>query len=234
MHPVGTTNGSARAEWVERKLISLPSGGRILDAGAGEQRFEPCCEHLEYVSQDFGEYDPRESGVGLHPDEWNHGKLDIVSDITKIPEPDASFDAILCTEVLEHVPDPLAALKEFHRLLRPGGRLLLTVPFVSATHFAPYHFSTGFSRYYFELHLKNFGFTIDEINLSGNFFELLAQETRRARDVARQYTDRRLSFFDKYTLRMFISLLGKLSANDCGSSELACYSVFVEATRGEN
>ena len=229
----GTTNDSVRAEWVQRKLTSLSSGLRILDAGAGEQRFKPYCKHLEYVSQDFGEYDPQASKTGLHPDQWDHGKLDIVSDITAIPQADASFDAILCTEVLEHVPDALAALNEFHRLLNPGGQLLLTVPFVSFTHFAPYHFSTGFSRYYFELHLKNLGFKIDEIYLNGNFFELLAQEVRRARDVADKYTDRRLSFFDKRALKMVINLLGKLGDSDRGSSELACYGVFVEATRGD-
>jgi Methylase involved in ubiquinone/menaquinone biosynthesis len=47
---------------------------------------------------------------------WDNSKLDIVSDILSIPLPDHSVDAIMCTEVLEHIPDPLGAIKEFSRL----------------------------------------------------------------------------------------------------------------------
>lgn len=51
-------------------------------------------------------------------------------DVTALAERDASFDAIGCFDVLEHVPDYRAALREFARVLVPGGRLVLTVPFV--------------------------------------------------------------------------------------------------------
>jgi len=64
--------------------------------------------------------------------------VDVISDITSIPLPDASFDACLCTEVLEHLPHPIEALRELARLLRPGGRLILTAPFCSLTHFSPH------------------------------------------------------------------------------------------------
>src|SRR5674476_1266665 len=73
--------------------------------------------------------------VGGAPDEglqtkgWDTTRIDLVSDITAIPAPDASFDAILCSEVLEHVPEPTHALDEFTRLLKPGGVLILTAPF---------------------------------------------------------------------------------------------------------
>lgn len=82
----------------------------------------------------------------------------LVSDITMIPAPDASFDAILCSEVLEHVPEPTHALDEFVRLLKPGGTLILTAPFASLVHMAPYHYCSGFSRYWYEHHLPLRGF----------------------------------------------------------------------------
>ena len=49
--------------------------------------------------------------------------------------PDGTFDAIVCTEVLEHTLQPFAAVTELKRLLRPGGHLLLSVPFHRQNHF---------------------------------------------------------------------------------------------------
>lgn len=133
-------NDSRRQAWLETTLKGLPSGTRLLDAGAGELRNKQYCMHLDYVSQDFCQY---QGGMavkdGLEDAGWDTSRIDLVCDITSIPEPDASFDAILCTEVLEHVHDPLKALDEFARLLKPNGKLILTVPFASLVHMAPYH-----------------------------------------------------------------------------------------------
>lgn len=52
----GTDTSYVRIEWVIKQLKDLPEGLRILDAGAGERRFKPFCDHLKYVSRDFGEY----------------------------------------------------------------------------------------------------------------------------------------------------------------------------------
>lgn len=107
------------------------------------------CKHLDYVSQDFCQYHGAE---GEHPDEWLQPKgwdtsqIDLVSAITEIPVPDSGFDAILCCEVLGHVPEPTHALDEFARVLKPGGTLILTAPFGSNVHMAPYRFCSGFSK----------------------------------------------------------------------------------------
>ena len=52
----------------------------------------------------------------------------------------AKLDSILCTEVLEHVPDPLAVWREFYRVLRVGGKVLLTTPMYWPGHEEPYDF----------------------------------------------------------------------------------------------
>lgn len=175
----GNPNETFRREWVKNALLSLPAGLRILDAGAGEQQYRPYCSHLNYISQDFAEYNPASNTSGLQMSSWDYGKLDIISDITQIPEPDASFDAILCTEVLEHVPDPLSALRELSRLLKPGGYMILTAPFCSMTHFAPFHYSTGFSRYFYEYHLPKLGMRILKAEANGNYHTYLNQELSR-------------------------------------------------------
>lgn len=167
---VGKNNEKYRITWVETTLKNIPSGKRILDAGAGEQQYRRFCSHLVYVSQDFAQYDGTGDGIGLQTGAWDQSKLDIISDICHIPEPEASFDVIMCTEVFEHLPDPLAAIKEFSRLLKSGGYLILTAPFCSLTHFAPYHYYTGFSRYFYEKHLPDNAFTLLEVSQNGNYF----------------------------------------------------------------
>ncbi len=230
MFKVGTTNESSRVDWIMQTLKKIPEGLTILDAGAGESQFKKYCGHLKYIAQDFGQYNG--SGeVGLQTGSWDNSKLDIVSDITAIPLPDGSVDAIMCTEVLEHVPDPVAALKEFSRLLKPGGFLLVTAPFVSLTHFAPYHFSTGLSRFFYEHHLKELQFAINDLQLNGNYFEFLAQENRRIKRIARDYTGVKLSFLDKIIIHLNVAILQRLARKDRGSSELLCYGVHVFARK---
>src|SRR5438874_2082020 len=117
---VGRRNEADRVAWVGRALARVPAGWRVLDAGAGERQYEKFCGHLRYVSQDFARYDGAGNGAGLQTGGWDRAGLDLVCDITAIPEPDGAFDAVLCTEVFEHLPDPLAALRELSRLTRRG------------------------------------------------------------------------------------------------------------------
>jgi len=118
---VGKNNESSREDWLRKTLLTVPDNSRILDAGAGTQRYRKYCRHLQYVSQDFEKYDGIGDSAALQTTVFDYGKLDIVSDITSIPEADASFDAIMCIEVLEHLPYPVQALMEFSRLLKPNG-----------------------------------------------------------------------------------------------------------------
>jgi len=145
---------------------------------------------LDYVSQDFCQYKGAGDGKGLQTGRWDTSKIDLVCDITAIPESDASFDAILCSEVLEHVPDPVKVLDEFERLLKPGGTLILTAPFASLVHFAPYHYCSGFSRYWYEYHLIRRGFQIEELMPNGDWFALCRQEILRLGNMARIYGHR--------------------------------------------
>jgi ubiquinone/menaquinone biosynthesis C-methylase UbiE len=226
---VGLRNQSNREVWLEKTLTAIPAGLRILDAGAGELQYKRFCTHLNYVSQDFGKYEGAGNREGKQTGSWDNSKLDIVSDITAIPEPDASFDAIMCIEVFEHIPEPAKAVKEFARLLKPGGTLIITAPFASLTHFAPYHFASGYTKYWYEKWLPEYEFMIDEIVRNGNYFEYLAQEVRRIPGVAEQYGNRKESLFGKMIRFGMLVLLHRLSHTDTGSGEMLCYGLQVRA-----
>lgn len=232
MIKVGTLNESTRINWVKKTLKKIPKGSRILDAGAGEQQFKQFCSHLIYASQDFAKYNGQGDRKGLQTKIWDNSNLDIVSDITSIPVADCSFDAVLCTEVFEHLPNPLLALKEFSRIIKKGGYLIITSPFCSLTHFAPYHFYSGFNRYFYETYLTKFGFKIIEIKANGNFFEYLAQEIRRIPEVKKMYVSSfKKNIFETTTHKITLHFLDQWSKKDKGSDELLCFGYHVFARK---
>ena len=231
MNTVGMQNESNRIKWLKKTLEKIPENSKILDAGAGEQQFKKFCSHLNYVSQDFAQYDGTGDSKGLQIGKWDQTQLDIVSDIIAIPEPDESFDVILCTEVFEHLPEPILAIKEFSRLLRPDGHLIITAPFCSLTHFSPYHFYTGFSRYFYETHLPAHGFKIIELESNGNFFEYLAQEIRRISCIAEVYTKNDPTILEKLALKIILRMLEKFSTHDKGSEELLHFGYHILAVK---
>lgn len=224
------TNIETKDKWLKQKLSEIEHGKSILDAGAGELRWKEYCTHLQYTSQDFAQYDGKNNNIGLQSENWTYPHIDIVSDITEIPVENESFDAVLCTEVLEHVPDPNKALRELIRVTKIGGVLLLTAPFCSLTHMAPYHFCTGFNLYWYKDNLEKYGCEIEEYTRNGNFYSWIHQEITRMPFVTKKYGGR-AGIFLKLRCAMFAHFLKKFMLTEDRSGELLCFQYMIVAKK---
>lgn len=167
-------NQTDRDTWVASRAATVPNDSRVLDLGAGTCPYRSLFAHCDYRTHDFMQYEGVKLGGTAE-----YGKIDYVSDVTSIPAPDGYFDVILCTEVLEHVPEPIAALREMARLLRPGGRLFVSAPLGSGLHQLPYHYYGGYTPGWYQHFGATFGLDVKSISPNGGFFKLLAQECAR-------------------------------------------------------
>ncbi|MEK7497416.1 MAG: methyltransferase domain-containing protein [Patescibacteria group bacterium] len=225
-------NEQVRIEWVKEQLKELSTGESIIDVGAGECRYRKYCEHLEYKSQDFGQYEGTGDKIGLQTGKWDVSRIDIISDILKIPVKSSSFDNILCTEVLEHVPYPDLAIKEMSRILKKGGKLILTAPFASQTHFSPYFFATGFSINWYSKILKQNKLKILKIEGNGSFFDYLNQELCRLPIMLKNYSNLGLlSYFLYAIITPIILIIWFASKFTEGSEKQLCFGYHVLARK---
>jgi len=139
---------------------------RVLDAGAGKAPFRELFDHVSYETADFGQVTNKA-----------YAQLDHECDLTEIPVPDASYDLVLCTQVLEHVPDPMAVLREFHRVLKPGGQAYLSAPFFYAEHETPYDFHR-FTQFAWRRMAAETGFKVKEIKWLEGYYGTLAYQAK--------------------------------------------------------
>jgi len=96
----------------------------------------------------------------------------------------------------------------------------LTAPFASLVHFAPYHYCTGFSRYWYEYHLPLHGFSVEELLPNGDWFAYCNQELSRLGSTARRYGD--WSWPLAYTLSILGALYFKIRGGK-KAVDLACF-----------
>ncbi len=171
--PVYSFNHVLRDRWVRQQAAAVQNGARVLDVGAGSCPYRHAFAHCEYRTQDFTALEGEQLRFG------EYGTIDFVSDASEIPVESASFDVVLCTEVLEHVPNPDRVISEFARILKPGGRLLLTAPLGSGLHQTPYHFYGGFTPFWYQKFLGEAGFVQLDIEPNGHFFAFFSQEAIR-------------------------------------------------------
>lgn len=139
--------------------------GKTLDFGCGSKPYESIFIYsTEYI------------GVDIKYSGHNHtnSKIDFFYDGKKIPFPDQYFDSIVCFEVLEHVFNIDKILQEFMRVLKPGGKVLISVPFVWEEHEIPFDFAR-YSSYGLVYLLKKNLFQIIKAEKTTSYFLTLCQ-----------------------------------------------------------
>jgi len=97
---------------------------KVLDVGAAQGPYRELFSHVTYETTDLKDF----------------GNVDHVCDITNLPMEDDTYDLVFCSQVLEHVREPLKALREIRRVLKPGGEAWLSAPLFYQEHQMPLDF----------------------------------------------------------------------------------------------
>ena len=140
-----------------KKLIPQLKG-TLLDFGCGRKPFENLFTVERYI------------GVDLQNTGHDHknSKVDVYYDGKHLPFDNETFDSLFCSEVLEHIFDPDKILPEINRVLKPGAKALITVPFSWIEHETPYDYAR-YSSFGIKHLLEKNGFKIIAHEKCGNF-----------------------------------------------------------------
>jgi SAM-dependent methyltransferase len=156
--------------FLAEEAARLPDGVRVLDAGAGTRPFAKFFSRQKYESCDM-------------PGGFYKQQHDFECFLHEIPKADNTYDVVVNTQVLEHVPDPLAVMRELSRILKPGGKLFLTVPLTAPLHGEPWHFF-HFTHHAIGRLAEESGFSITQCEKIGGAFWALG---KRLPDVFRKW-----------------------------------------------
>ena len=145
--------------WSALKRSSAHLGGKILDVGCGTRQYRDLLSASSHY-------------IGV--DENINTKPDVVSKAEEIPFCNECFDSLLCIEVLEHLPEPEAAVKEMRRVLKKSGYIFISAPQTWPLHYEPYDF-WRFTKFGLQRLMKKNDFEIINIERMGGICSLIGQ-----------------------------------------------------------
>jgi len=128
-----------------KKNIKTHASGKVLDIGCGNKPY------LSLFPESISQY------IGCDVVQSDQKKVDVICNANDIPLPDSEFDTIFSTQVIEHVADHNGLLSEAFRLLKTGGKLIISGPMYWQLHEEPHDYFR-FTRYGFSYLLKKHGF----------------------------------------------------------------------------
>lgn len=138
--------------------------GRLLDFGCGSKPYKTLFNVSEYVGTD----------IQVSGHDHRNEEIDVYYDGKTLPFENESFDSIFSSEVFEHVFNLPQVLDELHRVLKPGGKMLLTVPFVWDEHEIPYDFAR-YTSFGLKHILQEKGFVLVHEKKTTNYVSTICQ-----------------------------------------------------------
>lgn len=166
--PILTSNHHLRA-FAAQAAASVTRGARVLDAGAGDSPYRSLFEHVDYEAADICLRDAHQYSHVQH-----------VCDLTAIPVEDARFDLVLCTQVLEHVPEPGKVLAELRRVLKPGCALWISAPLSFHEHEIPHDYFR-YTQYGWQRLIADAGLQVVKIEWLQGYLGTVAYQLNLAR-----------------------------------------------------
>ncbi len=151
--------------FLAKAAASVQPGEKVLDAGAGDCKYKTLFVGADYTATDFLQVDKP----------YDLAALDIVSDLHHLAVADAAYDLVICSQVLEHLPEPEAVLHELNRVLKPGGRLWLSTPLFFEEHELPHDYFR-YTRYGLRHLLQKSGFQISQIEWLEGYYGTIAYQ----------------------------------------------------------
>lgn len=162
--PTGGLGYSLRRYYIDeffaRQAPRLPAGGLVLDLGGNKTAKRGHFNIERYPIQ------------VVYANFVTAKRPDVQADAAILPFREGCFDSVVCAELLEHVADPPAVLREVRRVLKDGGILLITVPFLYPIHADPSDFGR-YTDFYWRTALTSAGFRIAAIERQGLFWSVL-------------------------------------------------------------
>lgn len=168
---LGVANSTPKnilVQWIVQRELARAAKhflrGRVVDIGCGTKPYRGLLN--PYITEHIG--------IDHHASLHSKENVDLPGTAYAIPSPDDSFDAALCTAVLEHLEEPERALRECYRVLKPGAYAVYSVPFIWHLHEEPRDYYR-FSKYGLDYLFTKSGFEIIEIKALSGFWVTFGQ-----------------------------------------------------------
>ena len=172
-----------------KEALEKYANGQFLDLGCGNKPYESLYNPLTT------------SQLGCDVIQSDKNRVDVICPATDLQFPDIHFDSILCTQVLEHVFEHDKMMKEIYRVLKPGGRIILTVPFAWELHEEPYDFFR-YTKHALKEMFERTGFKIDYIKANGGKWAAIYQ----LRNNVMYSSFKNKTFYNKLKKILFVEL----------------------------
>lgn len=182
--------------FTKEELKNESPGKIVLDAGAGDPNFQVRVPGHTYYTVD----------LGVGDEGWDYSGIDIIGNLENIPVADDSVDIVIMTQVLEHMSEPFQVVSEVARVLKKGGKSIITLPQEFFMHQEPYDFFR-YTKHGIEYLVDKAGLEVEFIEPIGGYFRHLAYELSRLEFFLIPRIDNKILKIIRWPFKLFVLLI---------------------------